>query len=605
MDQNGSAEKKIKSRRIRLSIGLKIVLGVLALAVLISSVALSVGWTVLRNMQIKDYKEDTWKLARSIAVLMDGADTTEHINRVQKIYESIPKDFLDSYDSYVESRQEAFDRDDMETADKYLDRIVESQAQYSAYFADVFTDDFLQAESLLVPLTIENDISVIMIVFPDTERKKLIDVFFAYRPEDGEIVPERSAGSFSDYFDGFEEYLNSNSTGQFSINFGDPMKKGTVFLSAAPYYHPDTREIIGYVVVADLWDEVVENSRSFFLIFLLCVLLVTILLIIIVYSLSVRVLVNPIRRMSRAAVKYRTAENKIGQTFFRDLDIRTGDEIETLGSAMKDMEAELTEYVNELTAMTADKERLQAELNVAARIQADMLPSVFPPFPDHKEFDIYAVMHPAREVGGDFYDFYLIDDDHLALTIADVSGKGVPASLFMVISKTILKNRALTGGKPSEILMATNHLLCEGNDSNMFVTVWLGILTLSTGDLICSNGGHEHPVLRRNGGQFELIVTRHKLMLGVMDGIRYTDEEYHLEPGDSLFLYTDGVPEASSSDDSMYTTDRMTEALNGTAPDASPEEILDEVKKSVDEFVGDAPQFDDLTMLGLVYKGLS
>jgi sigma-B regulation protein RsbU (phosphoserine phosphatase) len=250
----------------------------------------------------------------------------------------------------------------------------------------------------------------------------------------------------------------------------------------------------------------------------------------------------------------------------------------------------------------AERERITSELTMANEIQVSMLPHVFPPFPDRKEFELFASMNPAREVGGDFYDFFLVDDDHLCLVMADVSSKGIPAALFMMISKTILKGFATAKDSAESVLIDANEALCTGNPTNMFVTVWLGILEISTGRLIAANGGHEYPAIKRAGGPYELLKDKHGLMLGVMEGIQYKEYELRLEPGDQVFLYTDGVPEATNAKEDMFGMERMVEALNSD-PDARPQQILTNVRAAVDEFAGGAEQYDDLTMLCVEYKG--
>ena len=230
-----------------------------------------------------------------------------------------------------------------------------------------------------------------------------------------------------------------------------------------------------------------------------------------------------------------------------------------------------------------------------------MLPSIFPPFPDRKEFDIYASMTPAKEVGGDFYNFFFIDDDHLALVIADVSGKGIPAALFMMVTSIIISDIAKTGKTPSEVLTKANERICSHNKADMFVTVWLGVLEISTGRLISSNAGHEDPAVCRKNGDFELLKSKHGLMLGTLEGIKYADFEFRLNKGDKLFLYTDGVHEATNEQDEMFRIDRMLDALN-SYKEKSPTEILKGMHNSINTFVGDAPQFDDLTMLCIEMK---
>ena len=278
------------------------------------------------------------------------------------------------------------------------------------------------------------------------------------------------------------------------------------------------------------------------------------------------------------------------------------DEIGDLAVTFNDMAAALKQFITDLTAVTAEKERIGAELNVATQIQADMLPRIFPPFPDRNEFDLYATMTPAKEVGGDFYDFFLVDEDHLGLVMADVSGKGVPAALFMVIAKTLIKNRAQMGGGPAEILRYVNEQLCEGNEAELFVTVWLAIVEISTGRGLAANAGHEHPVIRRADGSWELSIYRHSPAVATMEGIRFREHSFELHPGDALFVYTDGVAEATDASNELFGTDRMLAALN-REPDAEPRRLLENVKEELDAFVGSAPQFDDITMLSMIYNG--
>ena len=246
---------------------------------------------------------------------------------------------------------------------------------------------------------------------------------------------------------------------------------------------------------------------------------------------------------------------------------------------------------------------VKAELNTATQIQNGMVPNIFPAFPEQKQFDVYAGMYTAKEVGGDFYDFFLIDDDHIALVMADVSGKGVPAALFMVIAKTLIKNHAQLGEySPAKVLSCANEQLCEGNEAELFVTVWLAILQISTGKGLAANAGHEHPVLRHADGKFEFVKYRHSPAVATMEGMRFREHEFQLLPGDSLFVYTDGVPEATNAEDELFGEERLLKALN-SQPEVLPKGMLKNVKDAVDMFVGEAPQFDDLTMLGFTYYG--
>jgi len=287
--------------------------------------------------------------------------------------------------------------------------------------------------------------------------------------------------------------------------------------------------------------------------------------------------------------------------FEMDDAYRTDDEIELLAESFAMLSGKTLEYIEEVQRVTSEKERIGAELTLANRIQADMLPNIYPAFPDRKEIDVFASMDPAKEVGGDFYNFFLVDDDHLCVFIADVSGKGVPAALFMMASTIVLSNNAAMGKSPAQILRETNEAICSNNREEMFLTVWLGILELSTGKLTAANAGHEFPVIKTPDGKFELLKDKHGLVLGGMSGAPYKEYEIMLKPGSKIFLYTDGVPEATNSEEELFGTDRMLDALN-TVPDASPKDILQNVRTAVDCFVKDAEQFDDLTMVCVEYK---
>ena len=258
----------------------------------------------------------------------------------------------------------------------------------------------------------------------------------------------------------------------------------------------------------------------------------------------------------------------------------------------------------ERRALMLEKERIATELALATRIQANYLPKVFPPFPDRNEFDLFASMTPAKEVGGDLYDFFLIDEDHLCLVIGDVSGKGVPASLFMMVAATLIHHVAMREISPAKILTEVNAEICTRNPEEMFVTVWLSVLEISTGVLTAASAGHEYPAIKRPDGSFELLKDRHGFVLGGMEGARYREYTLQLESGSKIFVYTDGVPEATDAAKEMFGTDRMITALN-MAPDSGTQDILRIVREQVDAFVGEAEQFDDLTMLCLEYRGKS
>ena len=350
----------------------------------------------------------------------------------------------------------------------------------------------------------------------------------------------------------------------------------------------------------DISMDMIDQQIRQFLVLTLCITFAVLLASVFAYYYYVRrILIRPLGTLHHAAMGL--VESKMeGLADFR-VEVDTGDELEDLADSFQYMVAELNEYIRDLSRVTAEKERIGAELDVARHIQASMLPCIFPAFPERHEFDIFASKTPAKEVGGDFYDFFLVDDDHLAVVMADVSGKGVPAALFMMISKTLLKSAAQSGLSPKAVLEKVNDQLCENNDAEMFVTVWLGILEISTGKMKCANAGHEYPAIMRKGGDFELFKDKHGFVLAGMEGARYREYELELHAGDRLVVYTDGVPEATNGANTLYGTDRMISALNG-ARDGSCRQMLEALHRDVDSFVDGADQFDDITMLCIEMK---
>ncbi len=359
------------------------------------------------------------------------------------------------------------------------------------------------------------------------------------------------------------------------------------------------------VVGADI--DVFDLGRVFLTVALINTIVVGILTIIaalIFYRKTYRNIVDPIKKLNQATKELinhlDTREN--AKPFH--VDIHTGDELEDLADSFSQMNSDLKRYINKLEKVTREQEKTSTELNVAATIQADMLPNTFPPFPDKKEFSIYALMNPARRVGGDFYDFFMIDDTHLCLVIADVSDKGVPAALFMVISKTLVKQRAEYGGTPAEILYEVNNKLCQDNSSVQFVTIWLMILDITTGKGMAANAGHETPIVRRYGQQFELLNDVHTMPIAAIPNAEFRDYELNLNPGDALFVYSDGATDATDPSQNRFSSSGILDALN-TVKENDPKIMIDTVVKAIDDFAKGTPPFDDTTMLALCYHGNS
>ena len=563
---------------MRLSLRTKIVAAVLLMAVVVAVVAGLISYNVYSRSMEEHYEQLTMNTAKSAASMVDAQAVAGLAERTVEIYrqlcpdETTPPDFA------------SFDEADWETYYAAFDEIVESPAYQEAF-------DILNA------LKEDNGVLWMYVAFMDKQTGQGIYIIDADSTADacppgtcGDIEPgnlalmEQGSYDFPTYITNYEEFgwLASASA---AITDGD----GNVVANA----------------FVDISMNQVMADRQDFLLRLAAVLAaVTLALILVLAWTFTRTVVRPINQLAGAAGSFVADRQRDGEaSAISQLDIRTGDEIENLSDSIRQMEQEINTYITDLTKVTAERERIGAELDVARNIQASMLPCIFPPFPQREEFSIFASMDPAKEVGGDFYDFFLVDDDHLALVMADVSGKGVPAAMFMVIAKTLLKNAAQTGASPKAVLEKVNDQLCENNDAEMFVTVWLGILEISTGKLVCANAGHEYPAIRRAGGKFELFRDRHGFVLAGMEHARYREYELTLSGGDALFVYTDGVAEATNSQNQLYGTDRMLTALN-RSPGADCETLVHGLRADIDAFVGEASQFDDITMLVLEFKDL-
>lgn len=379
---------------------------------------------------------------------------------------------------------------------------------------------------------------------------------------------------------------------------------GYMYTGLVPIYD-DAGDPVAVLSVDISMNELYQTIYTYIVNVIIRSLILTIAFLLIMYFWMKQRVVKPVYMLEEAAKNIIQATHHCStpeELNYVKPDIHTEDEIQSLADSIAVMAADLKQYMTNMLKEAKEKERIASELSVATQIQSDMLPSVFPPFPERKEFDIFATMNPAKEVGGDFYDFFLVDGEHIAIVMADVSGKGVPAALFMVIAKTLIKNRTQMGGTPAEILADVNEQLCEGNEAGLFVTVWLAIIEIATGKGIAANAGHEYPALKRKDGSFELLKNRNSPAVAIMEGIQYREREFELKTGDRLFLYTDGVPEATNTENELYGTDRMIETLNRDTGRPLPQ-VLQMLKEDIDSFVGEAPQFDDVTMLVFDYYG--
>lgn len=312
-------------------------------------------------------------------------------------------------------------------------------------------------------------------------------------------------------------------------------------------------------------------------------------------------ILNPLNKFKKIVDDY--SENNDSDKLAQNIrTIESKNEIGVLASSFEKMAFSIEEYTDEVSNLAAQQERLTAELDIAKEIQMHMMPVNFKEFTKIKEVDLYASMNPAKEVGGDFYDFFAIGDDHIGLVMADVSGKGIPAALLMMTAKSLIKTGLLSDESPKDVLAKVNNQLLDGDDMGYFVTAWIAKLELSTGKLITSSAGHEYPFIKRHDGTFEMFKDKHGAALGAFDDMEYHEEELKLDAGDKVFIYTDGVPEANRGDDDFFGMERLNVALNDLK-DNDCQEIIIGIKEKIDEFVKDLSQFDDITMMCLEYKG--
>ena len=561
--------------RLHYSLAARVFHSALMGSVVLGLVALLIGLGLYTNALVGQYIGEAFGLSRSAAAVVEQVIDTQSLSRdVMEIYHAM------SEEERAEPRSDEF----------------------RAHFSDITErEDYWVLRAILKEFLTASEVNDIYFAVYDKETGAIVYVTdpderpgHICEPGDWEPVDEKEIELFLNWDgEGKLYYIGNRENYAWLCTAGVPVYSGE---DATPCF-----------ILADIsLKEVAAGMRSFVIQYVIATSIVTLIVAYFLTQHMKKTLVNPINAIADAAQDYvrDTREGDRSADHFAMLNIRTGDEVENLSLIMADMERDLVEHEENLTRITAEKERIGTELSLATRIQADMLPNIFPAFPDREEFDIYASMHPAKEVGGDFYDFFLIDDDHLCMVMADVSGKGVPAALFMMASKIILANSAMMGRSPAEILTSTNAAICSNNHEEMFVTVWLGILEISTGTLRAANAGHEYPVLKQPGGVFELVKDEHGFVIGGMDGIRYKEYELQLKPGAKLFVYTDGVPEATDARSEMFGTERMLQTLNAD-PDASPEMILKTVEAAVNSFEMGSEQFDDVTMLCMEYRGSS
>ena len=524
-----------------------------------------------------EYFINTWNLANAEGAVLDQQDYRGLCDEILEIYDSLPEEVRDG----------------------------EQNDEYLAHFAHLRNDRFRMLQEAMHSLQQRNGPMNAFIVAMDETKNRMIYLVDADQDEETICLP----GSWEQYEDYEVEMLvhgipptkldkmrGVEDPIQATYTLHEPY--GRRCTAGATLYETDKYTVM--VCVDEKLQPVIDQSKRFLLEYVTLLLLVTLIASYIGMTLMKKAMVNPIDRMAAAAREYEKSSDKhSGKRYFDDLDINTGDEVGRLAYTLKKMEESVDEYMTDLTAATAEKERINTELTLASGIQMSMLTTEFP---EREEFRMHASMEPAKEVGGDFYDVIVIDDDHLAIEIADVSGKGIPAALFMMATKIMLAEGVKDCTSPAKLLAETNEKICAKNEEEMFVTVWLGILEISTGIITACNAGHEFPIIVHADGSAELLRDKHGFVLGGLPGMKYTDYEIRLDHGEKIFLYTDGAAEAASVRNELLGTDRILTAIEKAGPGISPEDTMFAVRQTIREFTEGADQFDDLTMLCLEYR---
>ena len=559
------SNKKITDKR-RFSVVMKITAIVIVMAILIGSTAIYAGYYLHSTTMNQYYKNQVVNISKTLS-------------------KYIPAD-------YIEQLKEAASDPELETvreeaiASDNPDLVKDWMIQKGVY------DDYEKVLSILEDF--RNNMGMTYVYVLNNQAN--YSTYLADPDEDMTIFGKRE-----DNTAGFEQYT-SNEEIPPTVSEGE---YGWLCSGYEPIYSEDGKAI-ALIGVDISMNEVVGQQMDFLKQMLTWLIILTLIIVILVICYFRYTLTKPLQKLAGSAQTFVARREEKGskepvQTAISDLTIKSNDEIRDLYDSIRQMETDINQYIQNITAVTAEKERISAELNIATQIQSSMLPCIFPPFPNREEFDIYASMTPAKEVGGDFYDFFMVDDRHIAIVMADVSGKGVPAALFMVIGKTLIIDHTQPGIDLGDIFSKVNNLLCESNSEDMFITAFEGVLNLVTGEFRYVNAGHEMPFIRKKNESFEAYKIRPGFVLAGMEGMRYKSGSMMLEPGDMIFQYTDGVTEATNAQNELFGMDRLQTTLNSVKENDT-HAILTAVKNGIDTFVGDAPQFDDITMLCLDYK---
>ena len=520
-----------------------------------------------------------------------------------KIYEGMETSLTRS--ALVEVDQEALrdliikTSEVVKTIDDPVSMRENSEEEYFAKFADIQNSDEYKKIWEQLNNTRRATISTaycLSLIYPDKG-------YWVYVFDASDSNVQRCGELLIDDFSALSGHPGMDYVGNVTIS----EKYGRVRTDGVAVYTDDSRGIYSYLTADIPVSEAYKNVKIFMLQTSIAALIVLAVTCSGVFAAVNRTAVKPINVMAGKAEDFVSMYEERYDTHastdvFRDIYDGHVKELIKLSISLRSMELEMNSYLKDIDRLVSEKARISTELDIATKIQIATIPRNFSDYNKYPQIELYGDCKPAKEVGGDFYDFFMLDDDHMCLVMADVSGKGIPAALYMMVCKIALQTRAEQGGNPSDILTYVNNGLSANNSVDMFVTVWLGILTLSTGHVIAANAGHEYPAVTDENGNYVLMKDKHGFVLGGMEGLKFKDYEFDIPKGGRLFLYTDGVPESQNKNEEFFGTERMVQTLN-RCKDLNPESTIEQMHSALTEFAEGAEQFDDTTLLNVWYKG--
>ena len=537
--------------------------------IMVSSLILAIILIIIPSMGL--YKRELKHEGAMVTALIGKDKVVKTIEDARNIYYSTPE----------EIRSDQF-------SDEYIDIILAGMA-----------DDYEVNKDLVVTCGREAELKKIYYTFYDEEYMRAVIAINGYSDDGnllpGQWVPDESGKTWK------EVDRTIDSAWYLPIFYN--IELGWTATNFDPIYDSEGNRI-GCISTTVGIDALVTAVTVFLLMYIPTMVIIIIWRTVADAKWTKNRVIAPINELAGGARQYAgnhsLDENDRYLSAFRNLEIKTGDEIEELWETMADMEAEIETSMVTIREESAANAKYATELDLARQIQKGALPTDFDEFMEGSGFTLFASMEAAKEVGGDFYDYFRLDEKHMGLVIADVSGKGVPAALFMMKSKALVRNTAILGRDPAETLKEVNDNLCADNPNAMFVTVWFGILNTDSGEIIAANGGHEFPFLTGEDGQFSKFEEPHGIALGYMEGLEYENYSFRIPKGGMLYVYTDGVAEAHNEQDELYDLDRIGNTLNSCA-ERNPHDVIEVMKKSLNDFKGNRDQFDDITMLAVKY----